>query len=130
MVRILHFTVTGQAMMEKTRVNARYLEMPDGDHPMTNDSFWQDSERRQMPIIAFFEGVPGALGSDMVAKDMENILTEIELIKLSFRNQGVSKMWVRAIMRMFGGVFKVGLPTLIFIFMAYFIVQAMLEGGV
>ena len=115
--------------MEKTRVNARYLEMPDGDHPMTNDSFWQHSERRQIPIIAFFEGVPGALGSDMVAKDMENMLTEIELIKLSFRNPGVSKMWVRAVMRLFGGLFKIGLPTLIFIFMAYFVVQAMLEGG-
>ena len=59
-MRILYFMVDGRAKMEKTNVNPRLLEMPDGYHPLTNDSVWQDAKRRMDPLLIIIQGVRGA----------------------------------------------------------------------
>lgn len=123
---IQYFRTDGTCKIEKANVNARYIEMPDGMHPLTNDSVWQDDKRRRQPIVCIFEGVLPPLGADMTVEDVESILTEIELIKLGFKKVSVSKMWARAFARVVDFFISKALYIGIIIFVLYMIVQAML----
>jgi len=102
---IQYFTVDGRCLIEKSNIDARYIEMRDGYHPITNDSVWQDDTRMRPPILAIFEGVTPPLGADMTDEDLETLLKEIELIKLGFKKPSVSKMFWRALVA-FGQWFK------------------------
>lgn len=126
---IQYFTVDGRCKIEKSNVNARYIEMPDGDHPITNDSVWQDDKRTRQPILCIFEGVTPPLGADMSAEDIESLLTEIELIKLGFKKASVSKMWWRALERVMDFIVKKGLYIGVIAFALFFVGQAMLQGA-
>lgn len=126
---IQHFMADGRCIVEKSNINARYIELRDGDHPITNDGVWQDDKRTRQPIMVVFEGCLAPLGADMTEEDVRSIMTEIELIKMAMKRASVSKMWTRALARMFEAVFKYGLPALILIFVGYNIIQAMLAGG-
>ena len=125
---VQYFMADGRCIIEKSAINARYIEMRDGDHPITNDSVWQDNKRRRQPIMVVFEGCLSPLGADMTEEDVISLLTEIELIKLGFKKPTVSKMWGRALARLFGQITKVGLSGLIFLFIAYFVIMSMIEG--
>ena len=125
---IQYFTVDGRCVIERSNVNARYIEMRDGYHPITNDSVWQDNLRRRQPIMAIFEGVLGPLGSDMSVEDVKGILREVQIIKRSHKSQSISKMWARALQRIFQFILTAGVPTAIIIFAIIIIAQALLEG--
>jgi len=125
-MRILYFTNDGRTVVEKAKINARYLELPDGYHPITNDSIWQDSKRMRDPVLPVFEGVLGPIGSDMVEEDVKGILTEVEIIKKSHKNPQISKMWMRLLQRLGGWFFKYGIMMFIFIMIIYFGIQAMM----
>ena len=126
---IQYFTAEGRCIIEKTRLSARYLEMRDGDHPLTNDSVWQDDKRTRQPILVIHEGCLGPFGADMTEEDIISIMTEIELIKLSYKKPSVSKMWTRAIARMFEWIVSKGLMILIIAMIGYFVLQSILQGG-
>jgi hypothetical protein len=126
---IQYFTVDGRCVIEKANVNARYIEMRDGYHPITNDSVWQDSKRLKPPVMAIFEGVLGPLGSDMSVQDVKGILLEVQIIKRSHKTQSISKMWMRALARVFEFVYTRGIPIGIIIFALYFVGSAMLKGA-
>ena len=125
---IQYFTAEGRCLIEKTRLSARYLEMRDGDHPITNDSVWQDDKRIRQPILVIHEGCLGPFGADMTEEDIISIMTEIELIKLSYKHPSVSKMWMRGMGRMFEWFWSRGVMLLIFGMIAYFVLQSILEG--
>lgn len=126
---IQYFRNDGTCRIEKSNINARYIEMMDGDHPVTNDSVWQDNKRRRQPILAIFEGVLGPLGSDMAEEDIISLLTEIELIKLGFKKASVSKMWMRSLERIFEFIRTKALYIGIIAFVLYMLASSVMEGA-
>lgn len=64
----------------------------------------------------------------MENKDVSSVLFEIELAERAFRKPKVSKMWMRAIERIFDFLVSKGLYIGIIAFALYFIGQAMLSG--
>ena len=125
---IQYFTVDGRCIIDRSTVGSRYLEMRDGYHPVTNDSMWQDDKRMRPPMICIFEGVTPALGASMAHEDIKVLFTEMTAIRRCHKQPSVSKMWLRALANMFRSILKVGLPTIIFIFIAYFVIMSMIQG--
>lgn len=128
-MRIVYITVDGRAVLDKTKTNPRLLEMPDGYHPITNDSVWQDSKRILEPMMIVIQGVRGPLGATMENEDVSSVLYEIELEERAFRKPRVSKMWMRSLERIFDFLQTKGLYIAVIGFALYFIAQAMLQGA-
>jgi hypothetical protein len=128
-MKVLYFTVDGRVVHENSNVNARFIEMRDGYHPITNDSIWQDTRRLRPPILAMFEGVLGPQGSSMAEQDVKGLLLEVEIIKRAHRKPSISKMWLRALMRIVEWIYSKGILLFITLFAGYFILQAMIGGN-
>ena len=126
---ILFATVDGQTTIERSNVNARYIEMRDGYHPITNDSVWQDSKRLRAPIMFIPEGVLGPLGSDMAERDVRGMLLEVEIIKRSHRNPSISKMWIRKLAALFDWIFKRGSIIMLMLMFGYVFITMATQGG-
>lgn len=127
LTRILFFTVDGRCLVEKTKANPRLLEMPDGYHPVTNDSVWQDAKRLMDPLLVIIQGVRGPYGGTMENEDVSSVLYEIELAERAFKRPPVSKMWMRALQRFGDFLLTKGLYIIVILFVAFFVVQSMLE---
>lgn len=125
---VQYHRVDGTMRVEKTKLNARYIEMPDGYHPITNDGVWQDDRRKGPPMMVIVEGVLGPIGADMTETDVSGMLTEVEIVKRSHKPQHISRMWMRALQRFFDFVGSRGIPTLIVIFIGYVLYSAF-SGG-
>ncbi len=91
----IYVTADGAAQVKKAIFDARLIRYPDGDHPVTNDSVWQDSKRLRMPIMIILQDVLGPIGSTMQWGDIRLRLYEMKLSELAFKNQSVSKPWQR-----------------------------------
>ena len=128
-MRILYFTVDGRVTIEKTPLNARFIEMRDGYHPISNDSVWQDSARREDGIMCIFEGILGPYGSDMTEEDVAGILTEAEFIMRAHKRQSISRMWLRQLSALFNWVISYGMMLFVIGLSGYFIINAILEGA-
>ncbi len=128
-MRILYFTVDGRCMPEKTRTIPRLLEMPDGYHPVTNDSVWQDAKRMMEPLLIIIQGVRGPYGGTMENKDVSSVLYEIELAERAFKRPKISKMWMRSLERLINFIQTKGLYIGVIIFILYFVAQSMFAGG-
>jgi hypothetical protein len=127
-MRILYFTVDGRCLPEKTKTpNARLLEMPDGLHPMPNDSVWQDAKRMMEPILVVIDGVRGPIGGTMETKDVSSVLYEIDMDEHAFKKPRISKMWMRALARFVDFFMTKGIYIGIIIFILYMVAQSMLE---
>lgn len=116
-------------MPEKTRTIPRLLEMPDGYHPITNDSVWQDYKRTMDPLLIIIQGVRGPYGGTMENKDVSSVLYEIELAERAFKKPRISKMWMRSLERLFEFLSTKGLYIGMIAFVLYFLGQSMLSGG-
>lgn len=126
--RVFYFMVDGSASMEKIRRVPPLLEMPDGYHPVTNDSIWQDAKRIRDPLMVLIQRVRAPYGGTMENEDVSNVLFEIELEERAFKAHKVSKMWARAFGRAMDFILTKGIFIVIIIFIAYYLVQAMLGG--
>ncbi len=125
-MRIVYFTVDGRAIIEKTKTNPRLLEMPDGYHPVTNDSVWQHAKRTMDPVLVIIQGVRGPYGGTMENEDVSSVLYEIELAERAFKKPRISKMWMRTLERLVDFFLSKGLYIGIIIFVLYFVAQAMM----
>lgn len=128
MTRIIYFKVDGSATIEKVRHIPPLLEMPDGYHPVTNDSVWQHAKRVMDPVMVIIQRVRAPYGGTMENEDVRNVLFEIELEEAAFKKHKVSKMWMRAFEGIIDFILTKGIFILILIFIAYFLVQSMLGG--
>jgi hypothetical protein len=107
-MKLIHLNVDGTARIENAQVTQRMIEMPDGYHPKTNDSVWQDSKRKRSPIIFLIEGVLGPYGASMTREDILHELYDSELAERAMKQQSVSKMNWRWIQQLIGGLAKYG----------------------
>ena len=128
-MRIEYISVDGRMRVEKTRHVPRLIELPDGYHPVTNDSVWQDAERRREPLLVIIQGVRAPLGGTMETEDVSGVLYEIELAERAFRKPRVSRMWMRAFEAIAEFLRTKALYIGVVGMCLYFIAQAMLEGS-
>lgn len=94
-MKLIYLTVDGRELTENWKVNSRILEEPDGYHPVTNDSVWQDSKRLRPPRMIIIQGVTPPFGAIMAHEDMKAILKEKIIAEHGFKHPSVSKIWVR-----------------------------------
>ena len=128
MTRIIYFQVDGSASAEKIKKIPPLLEMPDGYHPITNDSVWQHAKRVMEPVMVIIQRVRAPYGGTMEAEDVSNVLFELELEERAFKKHHISKMWARALGRLVDFFISKGIFIIILIFIGYYLVQSMLGG--
>jgi hypothetical protein len=127
-MKIFYLTVDGMCKIENTRVRARNLEMPDGPHPITNDSVWQDAKRLRPPVMTIIQDVFAAYGGSMAAEDIKIRMYEIEMASKAFKSPSLSKMWQRAFARIVDFVMKYGIPLFIVAMAGYAVINQLLGG--
>ena len=120
----------GQIFAEKAPVNGRYIEMRDGYHPLTNDSYWQDEKREAPPVLLLFENVLGAHGSEMAEQDVKTLLTESVIITRMHKKHQVNRRWMRLVARFMDWLKTYGLYFFIMIVVVYIVSDAVFVGGV
>ena len=128
MTRVIYFKVDGSATGEKVKHIPTLLEMPDGYHPVTNDSVWQHAKRVMEPVMVIIQRVRAPYGGTMENEDVANVLFEIELEERAFKSHKVSKMWMRSLGRLMDFIVTKGIFIVILIVIAYYLVQSMLGG--
>lgn len=125
MTHIFFITQDGEVRFEKAPVNGRYIEMRDGYHPLTNDSYWQDEKRESQAQLVIFENVLGPLGSEMAEQDVKALLTEAVIITRMHKKMQVNKAWMRLLARFFEWIRRYGIWLFVISFAGYFVAQAM-----
>jgi hypothetical protein len=126
MTHIIYIKQDGTAAIERTKTNPSMIEMPDGYHPITNNSYWQDAERKRDPVLIIIQGVRGPYGATMENEDVSRLLYDLEVKERAFKKPGVSKMWMRMFERFFDWLRRYGIWIFVIGFMAYFTIPAML----
>jgi len=113
-MKLIFPTVAGVCRVENTKAIARNMEMPDGIHPMTNDSVWQHSKRTLPPVMIIFQDVLAPYGASMASEDIKTRIYEVKLASMVFKSPSVSKMWQRQLAAIFSWIGK-SLPYLFII---------------
>lgn len=112
-MKLIHLNVDGTFRTENARITQRMVEFPDGYHPKTNDSVWQDAKRKLQPIMFSFEGVLPFYGGSMAGEDILHELYDVELSERAMKAQSVSKMSWRWLGQLWGGLVKYGVVLFI-----------------
>lgn len=94
-MRLLYITVDGRCVPEKCSADVDFIQMPDGLHPMTNDSVWQDARRVKDSLLIIIKGVRGPYGAVMENDDVSRALYALKVKENAFQKAKVSKMWTR-----------------------------------
>ena len=130
-MKLIYLTNDGKFRVETARVGTRLIEMPDGYHPITNDSVWQDAKRKSDGIMILIQGVLGPYGSgkgEMTEEDVLTTLREVEYAEKSFKPMSNSKMWQRSLASMFAWFYKYGITLFIAGIAGYALVTQFTEG--
>jgi hypothetical protein len=127
-MKILYLTVDGLCKPENWRINARNLEMPDGPHPVTNDSVWQDSQRLGPGVMIVLQDVFPPYGASMAAEDVRTRMYEVKLASMAFRSPSISKMWQRMLANAFAWLMKYGITLFIVAIVGYSVIQSFMGG--
>ena len=128
-MKIIFLTVDGRATVETTKLRENMLEMPDGYHPVTNDSVWQDAKRVRDAIMVVIKGVRAPYGGTMEERDIQLLLYDMELRERSFKRQSVSKMSWRAFARMGEWVVKYGPLIVMGVIIAWAVYDSLVPKG-
>ena len=129
-MKLIYLSVDGTATIENHKIRTRQIEMPDGNHPITNDSVWQDTKRRGPPVMIIVQGVTGPYGASMAKEDIYSVVYEMKSDEINFRPQSISKMWHRALARFFSWFLIYGLPITVIFLVIYMLVNQVVFGGV
>jgi hypothetical protein len=124
-MKILYLKVDGSCKVENWKVNARNLEMPDGPHPVTNDSIWQDSKRTGPAVMMVIQDVFGPYGASMAAEDVKTRMYEVKLASMAFKQPSVSRMWQRMLANAFAFFMKYGIILFIVALVGYSVITTL-----
>lgn len=129
--KLAYFRVDGSATVESARLDYRLIEMPDGPHPLTNDSVWQHAKRRFPPIVFFMQDVLPAYGASMHHEDIKTQVfgTKLKQMALKDPTGRMSKVWIRRIEAFFEFLWSRGAIILVALFIIYNVASAMFGGG-
>lgn len=127
-LRSLFCSVDGQSRAEKVKLDTLLIEMKDGYHPVTRDSVYQDIERKKDPICLLWQGVTPPQGAETTDDYMKNLLLTIEMVRMSRRQQSISKMWFRKLQAGMNWMMSYGMMLIIMVFVAIVLSQSLLGG--
>ena len=127
-MKLMYVTAEGLCKVENTRISARNIEMPDGPHPRTNDSVWQDSKRLRPPVMLIIEDVLPPYGASMAHEDVKTRIYEVKLASMAFKQPSVSKMWQRALARYFEYAMKYGVILFVVAITGWAILDSLFGG--
>lgn len=126
---IIYLKKGGTAHIEKAKEPTEtLLEMPDGNHPLTNDSYWQDAKRLRDSMVMVIQGVRGPYGATMEENDIALVLYDMKLREMALKPQNVSRMWWRALQRLGDWLVKYGYLLFIGSIMAWALYTSFLGG--
>jgi hypothetical protein len=123
-MKLIYLTVDGRARIENAKIGTRLVEEPDGYHPVTNDSVWQDAKRLKDAVMIVVQGVLGPYGASMTEADTLQVLYEIDIVERAFKPQSVSKMWQRWFANAFAWFMKYGILLFIIAIVGYSVIQS------
>lgn len=127
-MRLLYFTVDGRCTPDKCKADVEFIQMPDGLHPMTNDSVWQDARRVKDSLLIIIKGVRGPYGSVMENDDVSRNLYGLEVKEHAFQRARVSKMWHRALANFMDGLGRYGFYLGVGALIIYVVVTSLFPG--
>ena len=125
---MMHLNRDATVRLENARITQRMVEFPDGYHPMTNDSVWQDAMRKRPPVIVSIDGVLPFYGGSMTGQDILHELYDVELSARAMKRQSVSKMSWRFLFQLWAGLMKYGVILFIVALVAWSL-YASFQGG-
>jgi hypothetical protein len=128
-MKLIYLTVDGQEKVENWKPRARFVEEPDGYHPVTNDSVWQHDSRRYPARMVLVQGVTPPFGAKMAHEDMKNMLNEKLLAEHGFRKQVVSKMFWRMLSNAADWLIKYGIMLAIVALVVGTVAYSFIGGG-
>lgn len=129
-MKILYRKVDGLCKVENWKVNARNLEMPDGPHPVTNDSVWQDSKRIGPAVMMIDQDVFPPYGASMAAEDVKTRMYEVKLASMAFKSPSISRMWQRWFANAFEWFMKYGIILFIIAISGYAVLNSLTGGAI
>ena len=129
-MKILYVKVDALCKVENWKVNARNLEMPDGPHPVTNDSVWQDSKRVGPAVMLILQDVFPPYGASMAAEDVKTRMYEVKLASMAFKSPSISKMWQRWLANIFEWFMKYGIILFIIAISGYAVLNSLTGGAI
>jgi hypothetical protein len=124
-MKILYLKVDGLCKVENWKVNARNLEMPDGPHPVTNDSIWQDSKRTGPAVMMVIQDVFAPYGASMASEDVKTRMYEVKLASMAFKQPSISRMWQRWLANAFEWFMKYGIILFIVALVGYSVITTL-----
>ena len=127
-MKLIYITNEGRFRLESSRVGTRLIEMPDGYHPVTNDSVWQDANRKTDGVMVLIQGVLGPYGANMTERDTTNLYREVKYAERCFKPMSNSKMWQRSLASMFAWFYKYGITLFIVAIAGYALITQFMEG--
>lgn len=128
-MKAIYLSVTGHAYAENLKATTSLVEMKDGYHPITNDSVFRDRERKDDAIVVIWQGVAAPEGANQTRQFITDVFVDIEIKKMAHDRKKVNKIWHRQVAAIIGAVAKYGLQLIIFIIIAYILVDAFIGGG-
>jgi hypothetical protein len=129
-MKLIYLTVDGRARIENAKIGTRLVEEPDGYHPVTNDSVWQDAKRLKDAVMIVVQGVLGPVGASMTEADTLQVLYEIDIVERAFKPQSVSKMWQRWLANAFAWFMKYGVILFIVAITGYAVINSLSGGAI
>lgn len=128
-MKLMHLNRDATVRLENARITQRMVEFPDGYHPMTNDSVWQDAMRKRPPVIVSIDGVLPFYGGSMTGEDILHELYNVELSERAMKRQSVSKMNWRFLGQIFDGLMKYGVVLFIASLVAWALYMSLTGGA-
>jgi hypothetical protein len=104
------------------------IEMKDGYHPVTRDSVYQDIDRKKDPICIIWQGITPPQGAQTTDEYMNNLLLTIEMVRMSRRQQSVSRIWFRRLQAAGDWLLTYGVTAMIFLFLGAVLLNSFLGG--
>ena len=125
-MKLFYLTVDGTCKVSNWTINARNLEMPDGPHPVTNDSVWQHSKRTFPPVMVVIQDVLGPYGASMASEDVKTRIYEVKLASMAFKQPSLSKMKWRWLANAFEWIMKYGIILFIIAIAGYSVISSLM----
>lgn len=95
---LIYLKADGQARAEFIKHSSKFIELPDGYHPMLDKGVMRDSEHKYPAVMFIWQNRPMPEGCDDTRENNEVILVENELIKMGRGRPSISKLFYRRLL--------------------------------
>jgi len=113
----IYLTGEATAEAEEMKFNKRLIEFKDGWHPNDPGAVLTHREHKYPPVAFIWQDRSNMEGSNPSVTELANFCKKTEIAKQHNRKVGVSRRWVRSVVRGFYNFFKI----LVLVYLASFL---------